>query len=121
LHPHPALKGVPMALDLVKKPADRHMLEFLMLQQEVGRPIAAPPGIPGNRLAALRKAFDQTMTDRGFLTEAEKLRLRIEPVDGVDVLKLIKRTYDMPKDVIARAKALLGPGAGQGGKKKTKS
>ena len=39
LHPYPALKGVPMALDMVKNPADRHMLEFLMLQQEIGRPV----------------------------------------------------------------------------------
>ena len=121
LHPYPALKGVPMALDLVKKPQDKNMLEFLMLQQEVGRPIAAPPGIPADRLAALRKAFDETMKDPKFLAEAKKLRLKIEPVGGVEMLQLIKRTYDMPKAVIARAKALLGPGAKKGQKKKSKS
>ena len=121
LHPHPALKGVPMALDLVKKPEDKSMLEFLMLQQEVGRPIAAPPGIPADRLAALRKAFDETMKDPQFLAEAKKLRLQIEPVGGVEMLQLIKRTYDMPKSVIAPAQALLGPGAKKGHKKKTKS
>jgi len=120
LHPHPALKGVPMVLDMVKKPEDRHMLEFLMIQQEVGRPIVAPPGVPADRLAALRRAFDETMKDKAFLAEAGKLKLQIEPIGGAEMLNLIKRTYDMPKDVIARAKALLASSPGKAGGKKKK-
>lgn len=116
LHPLPALKGVPMVLDMVKNPADRDMLEFMVLQQEVGRPIIAPPGLPADRLAALRKAFDATVHDPAFLAEAKRLKLEIDPVDADEALRLVKRAYAMPKDVIARAKTLLAPA--KGGKKK---
>ena len=116
LRPHPALKGVPMALDLVKKEADRDILEFMMIPQEMGRPFVAPPGLPAERLAALRKAFDATMSDPAFLAEAKKLKLQIEPIDAAEMERLIRRSFGMPKDVIARAKALLA--SRDGGKKK---
>ena len=106
-----------MVLDMVKKPADRDMLEFMMLQQEIGRPIIAPPDVPADRLAALRKAFDETLVDKAFLAEAKRLKLEIEPLEGAEAVRLVKRAYDMPKAVIARAKALLAP-AKSGGKKK---
>jgi tripartite-type tricarboxylate transporter receptor subunit TctC len=110
LKPHPALEGVRMALDLVKKKEDRDILEFMMIPQEMGRPFVAPPGVPADRLTALRKAFDATMKDSAFLEEARKLKLQIEPIDAAEMDRLIQRSFGMPKEVITRAKALLGPG-----------
>jgi len=107
LHPHPALKGVPMVLDMVKKPADRDMLTFLMIPQEMGRPYLAPPGVPKARLAALRGAFMATMTDPAFLKDAERTRLKVEPIDHVEMEALIKRLNAMPKATMARATKLL--------------
>jgi tripartite-type tricarboxylate transporter receptor subunit TctC len=77
----------------------------------MGRPFAAPPGIPEDRKAALRKAFDATMTDPEFLAEAKKLRLDVNPVSGVAIEKLIGELYQTPQDVIAEARAAVLKGA----------
>ena len=107
LTPHPALKGVPMVLDMVKTKADRDILTFLMIPQEMGRPYTAGPGIPKNRLAALRKAFDDTMTDPAFLRDAEKARMKVEPITGAAMEKLVARLGAMPQETIKNVAKLL--------------
>ena len=107
LKPHPALKGVPMVLDMMKDPADRAMMELLVIPQEMGRPFAAPPGIPRARLAALRKAFAETMKDPAFLKEAKRVRLAVDPIGHAEIERLVKQAYATPKEVIARAKSFL--------------
>ncbi len=107
LKKHPDLVGVPMVLDMMKNPADRKMMELLVIPQEMGRPFAAPPGIPGDRLAALRTAFFKTMKDAGFLAEAKKVKLAVDPIGHVEIAKLVAQAYAMPKDVIARARTFL--------------
>ena len=74
----------------------------------MGRPFLGPPGIPPDRLAALRQAFDATMTDRDFLAEADKLKMEINPLTGVQVENLVRQVYaETPPDVAKRAAALL--------------
>ena len=107
LKPHPALKGVPMVLDMVKKPADRDILTFLMIPQEMGRPYVAPPGVPQDRLAALRGAFMATMKDAGFLKDAERTRLKVEPIDHAEMAGLVEQLHAMPAATVARAGKLL--------------
>lgn len=107
LKPHPALKGVPMILDMMKDPADRAMMELLVIPQEMGRPFAAPPGVPKARLAALRRAFAMTMKDPAFLKEAKRIRLSVEPIGHIEIERLVKQAYATPKEVIARARSFL--------------
>jgi len=107
LRPHPALKGVPMVLDMVKKKADRDILTFLMIPQEMGRPYVAPPGVPQDRLAALRGAFLATMKDPAFLKDADRTRLKVEPIDHAEMEALVDRLYAMPAETVARASRLL--------------
>ena len=78
----PELPDVPAALDIVKDAAQEARADLILLRQETGRPVAAPPGVPEDRLAALRRAFDATMKDPAFIAEAEKLQLEIEPMTG---------------------------------------
>src|SRR5690606_34090701 len=78
----PDLPNVPSALDLVTDPEKRAILELILVRQETGRPIVGPPGMPADRLATLRKAFDATMKDPEFLAEAKKLQLDIDPLDA---------------------------------------
>jgi tripartite-type tricarboxylate transporter receptor subunit TctC len=65
----------------------------------------APPNLPADRVALLRKAFMDTMTDKDFLAEAQKTDLEINPVSGEEVEKLVKEVYATPADIIAKAKA----------------
>lgn len=109
LEPHPSLSGVPMVLDMVKREADRNMLTFLMIPQEMGRPYVAPPGLPAARIAALRSAFMATMKDPAFIADAERARMKIEPIDHAAMDSLIARLYAMPGETIARARTLLTP------------
>jgi tripartite-type tricarboxylate transporter receptor subunit TctC len=73
----------------------------------MGRPFLGPPGIPDDRLTALRKAFMDTMKDPEFLAEAEKGKLEITPVSGEDIQKLVTEVYATPKDVAAKVGAML--------------
>src|SRR5262249_13807238 len=72
----PDLPEVPSALDLVADVESRQVLELILIRQEAGRPFAAPPGVPADRLAALRRAFDATLADGEFRADADRRRWR---------------------------------------------
>ena len=82
------------------------MFEFLFAPQEMGRPFFAPPGLPAERVRALRAAFAQTLKDAGFLAEAEKMGVEVQHVGGDEIQALVERIYASPPEVIARAKAV---------------
>ena len=107
----PDLPNTPSALDLVSDPEKRAILEFILVRQETGRPILAPPDVPADRMAILRKAFDATMRDADFLTEAKKLQLDIDPLDATAVEKLLANAYAAPRNVVdAAARLVTAPG-----------
>ena len=99
----PELPDVLMASELVKTEEQKQILDFAVVSQTIARPIAAPPGIPADRKAALRAAFDATVKDPAFLAEARRLQLDVRPVSGADVDAMIAELYMTPKDVVARA------------------
>lgn len=94
--------------DLVKSEQTKQALDVIFRQSEIGRPVAGTPGIPKDRAAALRAAFNATMKDPKFLADAKKARLRIDPMDGATVVALFSSFYKMPKSVIAAAKKAIG-------------
>jgi tripartite-type tricarboxylate transporter receptor subunit TctC len=103
------LPNVPSALDLIKDPDKRKVLNIVLVRQEVGRPLAAPPGISADRLAILRKAFDVTMKDPAYLAEAAKLNQEIEPLSGARIDAFMAEVYATPKPVVERAARLIRP------------
>ncbi|MFN3891353.1 MAG: Bug family tripartite tricarboxylate transporter substrate binding protein [Beijerinckiaceae bacterium] len=107
----PELPNVPAALDLVTDPEKRAILELILVRQETGRPIVAPPEVPTDRMAILRKGFDATMKDADFLAEAKKLQLDIDPLDAAAVEKLLAKAYGAPKNIVeAAARLVTAPG-----------
>ena len=104
---HPDLPDVPLITDLAKGDEQRQILKLVFARQVMGRPFLGPPGIPDDRLAALRKAFMDTMKDPEFLAEAEKGKLEITPVAGEEIQKLVAEVYATPKDIAAKAGAML--------------
>jgi len=99
------LPNVPSALDLVSG-HDKDVLELILIRQEMGRPFALPPGVPADRIATLRRAFDATLKDPGFIAEGRKLNLEIDPLTGEEIAGLLQKAYGAPKAVIAEAAEL---------------
>ena len=69
-----------MVRERIKDPDDRKAFALIMSQQEYGRPFAAPPDVPADRVQALRAAFNATMKDPGFRAEAQQAHLWLDPL-----------------------------------------
>ena len=78
----PDLPEVPSALDLVTDAENKQVLELILIRQEAGRPFAAPPGVPADRLAALRRAFDATLGDAEFRSRCRQGAIGDRAADG---------------------------------------
>jgi tripartite-type tricarboxylate transporter receptor subunit TctC len=102
----PDYPDIPLLLDLAAAPADRQVMELVLTQQVMAWPLVAPPGVPADRVKALRDAFEATMRDPDFLTEAARQKLIINPVSGEKISGLLERIYASPKDVLDRVAAL---------------
>ena len=105
----PDLPNVPSAIDLVSNEEDRQVLELILIPQEMGRPYVAPPGIPADRLAALRRAFEETWKDPEYLAEAQRLQMEIEPMTGAEMQKMLETAYGRPRRIVERASELILP------------
>jgi hypothetical protein len=103
----PDLPDVPSAIDLISNPDSRKTLELIMIRQEMGRPFALPPGVPADRVAVLRRAFDETLKDPEFLADARRLQMEIDPLTGDEVERLLRTAYRAPPAIIARAAPLI--------------
>ncbi len=107
LEKHPDLPNVPLIGELAKTKEQKQIIKLIFARQVVGRPYVAPPGIPQDRLAALRKAFMDTLTDKDFLADAQKSKLEISAVPGGKVEALVKEVYETPADVAQKTSAFL--------------
>jgi tripartite-type tricarboxylate transporter receptor subunit TctC len=98
--PHPDLAGVPFAVDLIGNEADKILLRAASAPLVLGRPFAAPPGVPADRLAALRAAMMATFQDPAFRADCEQQRLDCsDPKSGEEIAGLIRAAYGTPADI----------------------
>jgi tripartite-type tricarboxylate transporter receptor subunit TctC len=86
---HADLPDVPLVMELAKTDEQRNILKLIFGRQVMGRPFVAPPEVPKDRVAILRKAFMDTMADKDFLAEAEKAKFEITPVPGEKIESLV--------------------------------
>ena len=101
------LPDVPFGPDLIKKEEDRLLMEAAYAPLAAGRPFVAPPGLPPERTAALRKAMLDTFKDPEFLAEAAKQQLQVDkPRSGEQIQAQIQRVYEMPTSVAARLRKI---------------
>ena len=103
---HADLPDVPLVTQLARNQDDKALLELVFSRQVIGRPFIAPPVSPEIR-DMLRKAFDDTMGDPGFLADMAKAKLEVNPVSGQEVETLIDRLFKTPPAVVARAKTIV--------------
>jgi tripartite-type tricarboxylate transporter receptor subunit TctC len=107
LAPDPALPQVPFLIDLQSDPEMKQTLRFLYSGLALGRPFIAPPGLKAETVARLRKAFDETMKDPAFLTDAKKQKLDVAPVSGEALAAILQDVYRTPKPIVERISAIL--------------
>ena len=103
--PVPGL-GAPSVYDFAKTEEQRQILDFYSSSVELGRPMAAPPDVPRERLEALRQAFDATMKDAGFLEEASKLKMAVNAQSGEELESVLGRVMRTPAALTAKTEAL---------------
>jgi tripartite-type tricarboxylate transporter receptor subunit TctC len=101
--------GIPSALDLTRTPEDRQVTQLILANLAMSRPFLAPPGVPPERLKALRDAFDATTRDPAFLAAAQKSGREISVYTANQIDVLLKDSYALPEAVIQRATAVSAP------------
>jgi tripartite-type tricarboxylate transporter receptor subunit TctC len=107
LFKHPDLPDVPLMIDLAPNETVRTVFELISITGEIGRPFVTAPGVPADRVAALRQAFDETMKDPEFLADAEKVQIEINPIAWQEMSDLVRRALSASKGAIDLLKAAL--------------
>jgi tripartite-type tricarboxylate transporter receptor subunit TctC len=100
-------QGVPLARQFAKTDEQRRILEFMYTQTAFGRPYVAAPGVPAERVAALRKAFMDTMSDPELVAEAKRINLDVGPISGEELQAQVAKLYATPADLVEKAKAAV--------------
>jgi tripartite-type tricarboxylate transporter receptor subunit TctC len=108
---HPELSDIPTAVELARNDDERALLTAIMNASEVGTAFFTAPGVPPDRLAALRHAFDETMKDPEFLAEAQRIRLGVTPMTGDELQKLVGQVSGLTPALLERVRAVY-PAAG---------
>lgn len=99
--------GIPRAVDFATSPENRRIMELVYSAETFGRPYLMAPGVPDDRVAALRQAFMQTMNDPELLGEAKRSRLAIDPISGEDLQALSSKIFANPRDLVEKTKAAM--------------
>ena len=99
----PGYESLPLLTEVAKNESDRRLVEFMSLvTTSVGYSVMAPPGVPGNIVAALRQAFDATMKDAAFIADAKKRRVDIDAADYKAVEAAVNKAIKSPQDLFQR-------------------
>lgn len=98
---------VPAVVELASNDADRALLAFYASGGDVGRSFLAPPGVPADRVAALRRAFDAMMKDKDFIADVEKAKAEFNPMTGEILQQRIADTASVSPAVVERMRTLL--------------
>jgi tripartite-type tricarboxylate transporter receptor subunit TctC len=109
LQKDPELPDVPSALDFARNEADRKVMELNFTQKTAARPVIAPPGVPADRVAALRAAFAALAADQEFLADAERSKLEIAPIPGEAVDKVVAVIASTSRDIAEHYAKVLSP------------
>jgi tripartite-type tricarboxylate transporter receptor subunit TctC len=105
----PALPDVPLIIDQPVRAEEKPLLQFMANSSTVGRPLATTPGVPAERVAALRKAFDATIRDPEFIAAAKKENMEIRPQTADVLAQVVNGILNAPQDVRDRMKVALQP------------
>jgi tripartite-type tricarboxylate transporter receptor subunit TctC len=107
LEKHRDLPDVPLMIDLAPNEDVRAVFELMSITADIGRPFVTAPGVPADRVEALRAAFNKTMVDPEFLADAARVNIEIKLIEGHELETLALRVLRSPKNAIAMLKTAL--------------
>ena len=110
----PQFPDSPALIEFAKDARTKQILQLVLAPMAMDRPILAPPGVPADRVAALKAAFHAAVNDPAFLADAKKERLEVKEVSGEKVGQLLTAAFGMPMDVVKAANNAMGGAAGRG-------
>jgi tripartite-type tricarboxylate transporter receptor subunit TctC len=106
--PFPDLPNVPLAINMTKSEEARRLIQVgLQNTGAFARPFVLPPGTPKDRVQTLRRAFQETLKDPGFLAEVEKIKLTLDPVTADELEKMVGELFTLDPALVARLKDVL--------------
>lgn len=108
LHKAPDLPDVPLMMDLATNENDRAVMKLLSASVEVGRPLFVAPGVPAERVKALRDAFNTMVKDPVFIETAKREGFDINPSTGEEMQKVVQDIIATPKEITARLQQIIG-------------
>jgi len=100
---------VPLIKDYVASEDDKKALDVIFMSTILARPYIAPPGVPAERVHALRDAFMATMRDSDFLAETDKMALKIAPTSGDEMQDIVRENYELPQGIVMKVRKALTP------------
>ena len=95
-------------IDLAQDEEQRRMFEFVSATGNIERPFAGPPGLPAERLATLRKAFQAMLKDGEFLGAISQQNLEFDPLPGEETAKIVDSIVGTPPQIIEKTKQVMG-------------
>src|SRR5207245_5639269 len=104
-HPDINKMRVPLAVDFARTPENRRVMELVYSSETFGRPYMMAPGVPPDRVAALRTAFMETMRDPDLLAEARKIGIDIDPISGEALQTLAEAIFASAAATVDAARA----------------
>jgi tripartite-type tricarboxylate transporter receptor subunit TctC len=103
----PEFPDVPALGEYAKDTRTKQVLELIASHMAMDRPLVMSPGVPPERVAIIRRAFQAAVNDPMFIAEAERQKLDIDAVPGEGVARLLSNAYAMPADVVSAAREAL--------------
>ena len=93
---------VPTAVEAAGSPRDKQAMGLISAGSDIGFSYFVGPGVPQERIDALRRAFQLVLRDREFLAEVEQAKLSLRPMSGEDIQTLVRSVLTAPRDVVER-------------------
>jgi tripartite-type tricarboxylate transporter receptor subunit TctC len=99
--------SVPLALDLAATPSARQAMEVICAPSETGYPSFMGPGVPADRLAAIRSAYQRALRDPEFVDIIQKQSLDLDPISADDLARVVRQIYDLPSSAVKSAEQAI--------------
>jgi len=105
---HPEMPDVPTAIEAAETDEQRAIFRAVLNATEVGKPFFTTPGVPPERVEALRRAFDKMTADADFKAEFERSKVELNPLPGEKLQQLVEELVGISPELVAKVKANYG-------------